>query len=54
VNEHGRPTAKGCYELIEALIEKMGMPPVDSPEYMHYTNAWYALGYIRSALKVSE
>ena len=54
VDERGYPTAKGCYELIEALIGKMGMPLVDSREYTHYRNALYALGYIKSALKVSE
>ena len=54
VDERGYPTAKGCYELIEAMIEKMGRPQLDTLEYMHYRNALYALGYIKSALKVSE
>lgn len=52
VDEHGYPTALGCYQLMRAIIDKMPRPEIGSAEYTHYSNAMYALGYINSALKV--
>jgi hypothetical protein len=54
VDEHGYPTVLGCYQLMRAIIEKMPRPEYGSAEYTHYSNAMYALGYIKSALKVVE
>ena len=53
VDEHGYPTAKGCYQLLRAIIEKMPRPE-GSEEIVNRSNAYYALGYIKSALKVSD
>jgi hypothetical protein len=53
VDEHGYPTAKGCYQLLRAIIEKMPKPE-GSEEIVNRNNAYYALGYIKSALKVSD
>jgi hypothetical protein len=54
VDEHGYPTAKGCYQLMRAILDKMPRPEFGSAEHTHWSNANYALGYIKSALKVSD
>lgn len=53
VDEHGFPTALGCYQLLKAIISKMPRPE-GSEEIVKRSNAYYALGYIKSALKVDE
>lgn len=54
VDEHGYPTALGCYQIMRAIIEMSPRPEYGSAEYTNYCNAMYALGYIKSALNVVE
>ena len=54
VDEHGYPTAKGCYQIMRAILDRMPRPEFGTAEHTHWSNANYALGYIKSALDVSD